>query len=274
MSQSGKIVDERALTDSGETFLSDVLQDYHDGGDDYFIPNICDDWGLEKIYGGNMKIPVEYEEYGTLAEIPLIFKSYFHPSPTEIRKHPRNAYPRFLNEVFGEVCVWKEAKRRGEPHTELFAPVFRFGENYGWSISAFAHPTQGRGGSDTKHVEERGRGLGWAPDDTEAGKFNGRWVAIDYGYWWRQDDEWITDVSERPIVNSEDISSDFNNPPIPDEMASFEPPEHPVSEPAETPKKRGLTSNAATYSNSNRDSGPNSQSKRSRVYQWLTSLIS
>jgi len=45
-------------------------------------------------------------------------------------------------------------------------------------------------------LKERAEEVDWMPDDTEVGTFQGRTVAVDYGYWWRRDDDWATGIDK------------------------------------------------------------------------------
>lgn len=251
------------LTAEGEQFLADILQEYRDGGDDYFVDDLCDEWELDQVYGGHIRFPDEYEEYGTIttADYPLLLKTQFGLlNPTQIRTHPRDAYPRFHNEVFGEICLWKEAQRRGEPHTDLFAPVFVYDTaNFEWAIVASATDIRGRAAAETKHVENRGRELGWAPDDTEVGLLDGEYVAIDYGLWWRRNDEWITDVNERPYIDPS-TNNDRVETQISDNVVT-----HELDDTHST--HRGDASSASQGADA-------FDSQRSRVHRWLSSLFS
>jgi hypothetical protein len=250
------------LTTSGEQFLADIIQDRRDGDDEYFISDLCEEWGLERVIGAGVRIPTEYGEYDMVTDsnVPLLLKTRFGLSnPTQIRTHPRNACPRFFNELFGEICVWKEALQRGEPHTDLFAPVFRYDtENFEWAVVGFATDIQHRNRPATKQVEEQGRELGWVPDDTEVGLLEGRYVAIDYGWWWRQNDEWITGINELPYIDSRTIDHGEELEPLPDDMPEFEDP--------------GPKTPHDTIS-STHQSAP-SDSRRTRFQQWLSSLFS
>jgi hypothetical protein len=259
------VTDQSVLTPSGEQFLADIIQEYQNGGRDYFIQDICYEWGLEHVCKGHMKIPDEYDDYGTITttNTPLLLKTLFdYPNPTEIRKHPRNAYPRFRNEVFGEICLWNEALCRGKPHTELFAPVFRYDAvNFEWAIVGFATDIQHRNRPATKQVEERGKELGWAPDDTEVGQINDEYVAIDYGFWWRTNDEWITAVDDLLYIDERTYDSGFESPPVPNELSSFERLD-------DTQPDRHETVSAAHQGTDT------SEAMRTRVHRWLSSLFS
>lgn len=257
------VTEQSVLTAVGEQFLADIIQAYRDRDDDYFVHDLCDEWELDHIYGGHIRLPDEYEEYGTITTVdsPLLLKTLFnHPNPKQIRTHPRNAYPRFRNEVFGEICLWKEAQRRRKPHTDLFAPVFDYDTaNFEWAIVASATDIRGRAAAETKHVENRGRELGWAPDDTEVGRLNGEYVAIDYGYWWRRNDEWITDVNERPYIDTS-TNDDRVETQISDNVVT-----HELDDTHST--HRGDASTASQEADA-------SESQKTRFHRWLSSLFS
>lgn len=199
---TSEIARKRVLTDDGKQFIADWRR---------YVENHVverdpwEDWELRDVGKGHIRIPDTYEGYGTLhtSDVPLVLKAWGSSTDTtEIRHHARDTYPHFLNEVFGEVAIWKEAQQRGEPHTDLFAPVFEYDENYEWLVAAYATNIKRKYEEPSKKIEEQGKSLGWVPDDTETGKLNGDWVAVDYGDWWRLKDDWETDVTQRPYVKT------------------------------------------------------------------------
>jgi hypothetical protein len=249
------------LTPSGEQFLADILHDRRNGDEDYFNLDLCEDWGLEYTEGVNIKIPDAYEGYGqiTASESPLLLKTQFGVS-AEIRKTSRDKYPYFHNELFGEVCIWEEALRRGEPHTDLFAPVFQYDtSNYEWAVVGRATDIHHRGASTTKCVEENGRELGWEPDDTETGVFENRRVAVDYGFWWRRNDEWITEVNELEYISTDSIYNNVSEP-VPANAATFN--QETTREP------HSGTAPSTDHQTHQLDS------RRVRFQRWLSSLFS
>lgn len=262
------------LTPAGERFISDILQDFRECEDDYFMQDLCADWGVKDVSANNLLIPDDYKGYGTITavDVPLILKSNLwytdlgYTTP-EIRMNPRNTYPYFHNEIFGEVSIWNEVQRRGKPHTDVFAPVYQHDTDFEWLIAGFATDIRRENlRSAREQVEERGRTHGWAPDDTEVGLFNEKYVAIDYGKWWRQNDDWMTNVTEYPYVDE----STLNGPeePLSDERVTSELHDHATpSNPDERDKLGNRGSTAATH----RESAP--ETKRSRIYRWLTSLM-
>lgn len=264
-------MDQSSLTSSGEQFLSDLLQEYRDGGDDHFMSDVCEDWGLEYVVSGNVRIPHEHENYGAIITSnapPLLLKTQFGLlNPIDIRHHPRDTYPYFHNEVFGEICLWEEALRRGKPHTDLFAPIFRYDtSNYEWAVVAFATDIQHRGRPASKRVEKRGRELGWAPDDTEVGLFEGRYVAVDYGLWWRRNDEWKTAVDE---FHYRDIDSIYDRveTQIPDDAPT---PSTPPTSTDDQDATHGSSDTAVPTAQQTNTS----DSRRVRLQRWVSSLFS
>ena len=153
-------------------------------------------------------LPSAYNEYGRITKQdspPLVLKAAFgYPTGRKIRNSRRNSPPYFHHELYGEICIWKEALRRGSPHTELFAPIYQCdNSDYEWAIVGYATNVLDRTSRLAAQLEEQAEGLGWAADDTEVGTFEGRTVAVDYGGWWRHDDDWLTGVHEQPIYEDE-----------------------------------------------------------------------
>lgn len=195
-------MEQSILTPWGEMFISDLIEEVRDGPDDYFMSNLCDDWGLEYDMG-TVHIPTTYQKYGRIVKRdspPLLLKTLIgYPTGNKIRKAARDQYPYFHHELYGEICIWEEALRHGSPHTELFAPIYHYDDtDYSWAVVGRATNILHRGTRSAKQLEERAGELGWAADDTEVGTFEGRTVAVDYGGWWRHDNEWATGIDDRP----------------------------------------------------------------------------